>query len=106
MVIDNSEFPVVVQAYQPNGTKDLFVAEQVVHNQVEADHFTSRYAGFLIKARTMNESERMIDRNVEKRSRRGSPVAIIVVLLLVVLVIVGFTTGWIQRTVDLNWVKR
>jgi hypothetical protein len=106
MLIDNTEFPVVVQAYQPNGTKELFVAEQVVHNQVEADNFTTRYAGFTIKARRLNESEKMVDRDVEKRSRRGSPVAIIIVLLLVVLVIVGFTTGWIQKTIDLNWVKR
>ena len=106
MVIDSSEFPIVVQAYQPNGTRELFIAEQVVHNQVETDNFTSRYAGFVIKARKLNESETTIDRSVKRTSRRGSPVLVIILLLLVVLVIVGFTTGWIQRTVDLNWVKR
>jgi hypothetical protein len=95
-----------VQAFQPSGTQDLFVAEQVVHNQVEADNFTSRYAGFLIKARTLSDSEMTIDRSVRKPSRRGSPVVAIILLLLVVLVIVGFTTGWIQDKIDLNWVKR
>lgn len=104
MIIKDNEFPVVVQAFKQTGSNDLFVAEQVVNSQNEADHFTSRYAGFLIKAHTVHEEELAVDQPViDERSapRRRSSAAVwttIVVLLLVALVVAGFTTGWIQRT--------
>jgi hypothetical protein len=108
MVINEKEFPVVVQAYQPSGTGELFVAEQMVHTQAEADQFTSRYAGYLIKARVVTENEiHRDDRTADTRAYRREPVRskagagwAIVLLLLIALVIVGFTTGWIQRTFD------
>lgn len=109
MVINEREFPVVVQAFQPSGNGELFVAEQMVQNQAEADQFTSRYAGYVIKARVVTDNELNRNGNTTDtttstrepaRRRTGSGWAI-VLLLLIALVIVGFTTGWIQRTFDM-----
>lgn len=106
MVINEKEFPVVVQAYQPSGTGELFVAEQLVNTQAEADNFSSRYAGYVIKARVVKEDELLTDRQTAARRsampRRGMPAWAILLLLLVVLIVVGFTTGWIQRTFDIT----
>jgi t-SNARE complex subunit (syntaxin) len=106
MVINEREFPVVVQAYQPTSTGELFVAEQLVNTQAEADAFSSRYAGYVIKARVVKEDELNVDRRTAAaRSRaavrRGIPAWAIVLLIIIVLVVVGFTTGWIQRTFDI-----
>lgn len=108
MVINDGEFPVVVQAYQPSANGELFVAEQMVRNQVEVDAFSSRYAGYVIKARVVKENEivpEYSNGNGTKRTaihRRGIPAWAIFLLIVVVLVVVGFTTGWIQRTFELN----
>lgn len=109
MVINEREFPVVVQAYQPSGTGELFVAEQMVHNQAEADQFTSRYAGYVIKARVVSDNEihrdgRAVDARAHRTPvhRRGVSAWAIVLLLLIALAVVGFTTGWIQRTFDIT----
>jgi hypothetical protein len=104
MIIEPNQYPVVIQAYQPSGASDLFVAEQVVHNQAEADTFTSRHAGLLIKARKPTENELYANPNyvpAGKRSR-GPGVGLIILLLLVALVIVGFTTGWIQHNLGIS----
>ncbi len=105
MIIQTSEYPVVIQAYQPAGTSDLFVAEQVVHNQAEADGFTSRHAGLLIKARKPTDNELHTNVNyvpARTQTRRGPGVGLIVLLLLVALVVVGFTTGWIQDNLGIS----
>ncbi len=112
MVINDREFPVVIQAYQPSANGELFVAEQMVRNQVEVDAFSSRYAGYVIKARVVKENEMAPEysngtRTVDgtKRTavhRRGIPVWAIFLLIVVLLVVVGFTTGWIQRTFAIN----
>jgi hypothetical protein len=108
MVINDREFPVVVQAYQPSANGELFVAEQMVRNQVEVDAFSSRYAGYVIKARVVKENEMVpeyTNNNGTRRTaihRRGIPAWAIFLLIVVVLVVVGFTTGWIQRTFELN----
>lgn len=107
MVINEKEFPVVVQAYQPASDGELFVAEQMVRNQSEADLFGRRYAGYIIKARVVKENELVTDHTTTHTRRtvvhrRGIPVWAILLLIVVVLVIVGFTTGWIQRTFELN----
>jgi t-SNARE complex subunit (syntaxin) len=106
MVINEREFPVVIQAYQPTATGELFVAEQLVNTQAEVDSFSSRYAGYVIKARVVKEDELNVDRRTAAaRSRtavrRGIPAWAIVLLIIIVLVVVGFTTGWIQRTFDI-----
>lgn len=107
MVVNDSEFPVVVQAFQTSGDQELFVAEQVVNNQREVDHFTSRYAGMLIKARKLNEAEvtneERHERQYRQKRRSGSgAVWGVVLLLLIALVVVGFTTGWIQDTFNID----
>lgn len=105
MVINEKEFPVVVQAYQPTATGELFVAEQMVNTQAQVDTFSSRYAGCVIKARVVKDDELVTDRDAATRRsdvpRRGIPAWAIVLLLIVVLIVVGFTTGWIQRTFDI-----
>lgn len=105
MVINEREFPVVVEAYQPSSNGELFVAEQMVGNQAEADAFSSRYAGYVIKARVVKENELAADRTHARRTtihRRGIPAWAIFLLIVVALVVVGFTTGWIQRNFDIN----
>jgi len=107
MVINEKEFPVVVQAYQPGRDGELFVAEQMVRNQAEVDAFSSRYAGYVIEARVVKENE-VTNSNYDNRTRRtavhrrGLPAWAILLLIVVVLVVVGFTTGWIQKTFELN----
>lgn len=103
MTIQPGEFPVVVQAYQPSGNEDLFVAEQVVYNQAEADVFTSRHAGLLIKARkpTSNELQATPAYPPTAPRRKGVGAGFVILILLIVLIVVGFATGWIQRNFNL-----
>ena len=107
MIVNDREFPVVVQAYQSTGNQELFVAEQVVHTQTEVDSFASRYAGFVIKARIVNENELQTDgRTIRARNRvrrrSGAAAWALILLVIVALIVVGFTTGWIQKTFNLN----
>jgi hypothetical protein len=111
MVINEREFPVVVQAYQPGTDGELFVAEQMVRNQAEVDAFSTRYAGYVIEARVVRENELATNSNNNNNNnrtrhtavhRRGIPAWAILLLIVVVLVVVGFTTGWIQKTFELN----
>lgn len=107
MIVNEREFPVVVQAFQSSGNQELFVAEQVVNSQSEVDSFSSRYAGMVIKARILNDAElnndgRAIRQNNRGRRRTGAAAWALVLLVIVALIVVGFTTGWIQRTFNLN----
>ena len=107
MEVRNSDFPVVVQAYEPSNKQDVFIAEQVVNTQAEIDGFTLKFAGKLIKARSLNDSE--IERQRHAASRRHSSIGsksylwIFVLLLIVVLIGVGFYTGWIQKTFNVSF---
>jgi hypothetical protein len=107
MVISQSEYPVIVQAFQPSGANELFVAEQVVHNQREADSFTSRYAGLLIKARKPTNDEvgkvnPAYDSTTRRRRSGAGAIWTVLLLLVIALVVVGFTTGWVQRTFNIS----
>ena len=108
MRVRDNEFPVVVQAFDTRDRQDLFVAEQVVYSQAEVDTFTSRYAGKLIRVRLPNGAELKHDNKpvASPRRRSGAGVTIALVLLvLAALVVVGFATGWIQKTfgIDVNF---
>jgi hypothetical protein len=80
----------------------------MVSNQSEVDLFSRRYAGYIIKARVVKDNELVTDHTSNHHTghtaihRRGIPAWAIILLIVVVLVIVGFTTGWIQRTFDVN----
>lgn len=104
MLIQPQEFPVVLQAYQPSGSDDLFVAEQVVYNQSEADVFTSRHTGLLIKARKPNAGEFKTtpDYTPARQRSRGVGAGFIILLLLIALIVAGFATGWIQRNLNIS----
>lgn len=107
MIVNDREFPVVVQAYQSSGAQELFVAEQVVSTQTEVDSFASRYAGHVIKARMVNESElqtdgRAVPHRAKARRSSGAAAWALILLVLVALLVVGWTTGWIQKTFNLN----
>jgi hypothetical protein len=107
MEVRNTDFPVVVQAYEPSNKQDVFIAEQVVNSQAEIDGFTLRFAGKLIKARSLSDTEIERQRHITKR--RDAPKAgssylwVFVLLLIVVLIGVGFYTGWIQRTFNISF---
>lgn len=107
MEVRNSDFPVVVQAYEPSNKQDVFIAEQVVNSQAEIDGFTLRFAGKLIKARSLSESEIQRQKHVTSRkdtsAGRSSYLWIFILLLIVVLIGVGFYTGWIQRTFNISF---
>ena len=108
MIVNDREFPVVVQAYQSSGNQELFVAEQVVNTQTEVDSFASRYAGHVIKARIVNNTEvqtadgRTIRERNRTRRRSGAAAWALILLVLIALVAVGWSTGWIQKTFNLN----
>jgi hypothetical protein len=105
MEIRKNEFPVVVQAYDNTSTTDeRFVAEQVVNSQSEIDLFTSRYAGKLIKARTLSDTELQRSAHVTHHpARRGSSAGIYIFLFIIIaLVVIGFATGWIQRNLNIQ----
>jgi hypothetical protein len=109
MEVRNTDFPVVVQAYEPSNKQDIFIAEQVVNSQAEIDGFTLRFAGKLIKARSLNDSEVQKQRHVAARHdstagrKSSSYLWVFVLLLIVVLIGVGFYTGWIQRTFNISF---
>lgn len=100
MDINEKEYPLVLQAFQTSGDHDQFVAEQVVHNQFEADNFAMRCSGLLIKATqliSLEKSARRTHTSIRK-PHTASAAWIIIALILVTLVIAGFTTGWVHRT--------
>lgn len=108
MRLRDDEFPVIVEAYDPSGSKDAFIAEQVVYTQAEIDTFTSRYAGLLIKARELNDVENNRDtRVIERRKhtrRSGSALGwvLFILVVLIALAVWGFTSGWIQQHLGIN----
>lgn len=104
MEISKDQFPIVVQAFEITGNKEFFVAEQVVNSQAEAETFSTRYAGKVIKARALNTTEAGQHKTVYSKSRKtpASAILLVILIILIVLIAIGYYTGWIQRTFGLN----
>lgn len=109
MEVRKEEFPVVLQAYELQDNKELFIAEQVVNNQGDVDAFTLRYAGKLIKAKQApgmhskdhTHSSYGAHGAHKKRSSAGT-IVLIIVIILIILLVIGFATGWIQQTFGID----
>ena len=65
------ELPATIQAYDLVDNNEIFLAEQLVNNQSEIDLFTSRYAGKLIKAKTVAPPQRPSNNYNAVKSIRG-----------------------------------
>lgn len=106
MKVKDNQFPIAVQAYDTKGGQELFVAEQIVYNQAQVDTFTSKYAGSLIKTRLLTDVElgkaQVEHKKYVKRRSSASAILWVVLLIIVVLVVIGFATGWFQKTFGLT----
>jgi hypothetical protein len=109
MILQKDQFPITIQAYEITGNTELFIAEQVVNNQSEVDIFSTRYAGKLIKAKALSTSaasatSRTSSLHTRKETGKSSAATIIIVILiiLIILAVIGYYTGWLQRTLGLN----
>lgn len=100
MILSKDQFPITIQAYEMTDNREFFIAEQVVNSQSEVDTFVSRYAGKVIKARALTAAETNVATTTVTRKRKSSKglVWLLILLILVILVVIGFYTGWIQRT--------
>jgi len=103
MEVRKEDFPVVIQAFETNGSTDIFIAEQVVNTQADINTFSSRYAGKIIKARRLTDAgaSRLGNHQpaaTHRKSQTRSVNPLFVFLIFLALVILGFTTGWIQQT--------
>ncbi len=104
MEIKKEDLPVMLQAFDLHENTEIFVAEQLVHTQVDVDRFTALYAGKIIKA-----SKEMVNpRNnghvppTQKRNPAIGFVMIAIILIMLALVIYGFSTGWIQEKFNVS----
>jgi hypothetical protein len=105
MDIRKEDLPVTLQAFELQDNNEIFVAEQVVTNQVDVDRFTTMYAGKIIKAKKDTVAHRSSGGNTMITKKRNPAVGIfmiVLILVLVALVIYGFSTGWIQQKFNLN----
>lgn len=103
MDLRNEDLPVTLQAFDLVDSKEIFIAEQVVNSQTEADTFTSRFVGKVIKAKKAMVADNRDYKAVPERKKNNvGLIMIIIILILVALIIYGFATGWIQQTFNLN----
>lgn len=104
MELLKEDLPATLQAFDLQSGKEIFIAEQVVNSQPEAEAFTSRYTGKLIKAKKAHvpETRPYADTGYRKPPSSTGIVMVIIVLILIALVIYGFSTGWIQQKFNLK----
>lgn len=104
MEIKREDLPVMLQAFDLHDRTEIFVAEQLVHTQLDVDRFTALYAGKIIKA-SKEVSNVRNDGHVEPTKKRNPAtgfVMIALILIVLALVIYGFSTGWIQEKFNVN----
>lgn len=104
MDLRKEELPATIQAYELVNDKEIFLAEQLVNSQSEIEAFTNRYAGKLIKAKTVPPVENQKYENTVYHKKNSSTglVMVIIILILAALIIYGFSTGWIQEKLHLK----
>ena len=104
MELRKEDLPATIQAFDLQGGKEIFIAEQVVNSQAEVEAFTTRYTGKLIKAKraAVAETNRFADTSYKTRRSSTGIVMVIIILIIVALVIYGFSTGWIQEKFNLK----
>ncbi len=105
MQISDSEFPVVVQAYDTADLQEIFIAEQIVSDQAALDSFSTRYAGRLIKVRPLTSAETEHQHVVAPKPRKSSGAAttfLVILFILIILIAIGFATGWIQENFNIH----
>lgn len=96
MDIRKTDFPVALQAFDVRDSNEEFIAEQIVNSQSEADQFTSRFSGKLIKAHALRPEEvRKIDHPHHAR-RSTLPAWAIIVFLLIILLVIAWFAGWLE----------
>lgn len=107
MDLHKEDLPATLQAFDLQNNNEIFLAEQQVNNQAEIEMFTSRYAGKLIKAKTLvtdNNRRPQTQGNavVKKPAASTGIIMIIVILVIAALIIYGFSTGWLQEKLNLK----
>ncbi|MEP7107815.1 MAG: hypothetical protein ABI760_07530 [Ferruginibacter sp.] len=104
MDLRKEDLPATIQAFELIDDKEIFIAEQVVNSQSEVETFTTRYTGYLIKAKKVPVSEISSSGNPVYKKQRSSTglVMIIIILVIVALLVYGFSTGWIQEKLHLK----
>lgn len=101
MEIRKTEFPVTLQAFEVRGSREEFLAEQVVHSQAEADRFTSHYNGKLIKAHALHPDEiRRAQEYQPHKKSVGFPAWAIFLLIIIAFLVVAYFMGWLQPLID------
>ena len=100
MEIRKTEFPVTLQAFEVRDSKEEFIAEQVVNTQTEADRFTSRFNGKLIKAHALRPDEVRRADHFHPARRNAFPAWAIFLLLLVAFLVAAYFMGWLQPVID------
>ena len=101
MEIRKTEFPVTLQAFEVRDTREEFLAEQVVHTQAEADRFTSRFNGKLIKAHALRPDEvKRADRYHPTERRSGFPAWAVFLIVLIALLVAAYFLGWLGPVID------
>lgn len=99
------DLPATIQAYDLINNKEIFLAEPLVNNQSEIDLFSSRYAGKLIKAKTVVPPERRSSNGgvvAPRQKGAGSINAVIIVVVILALLFYGYSTGWLQAQLHLK----
>lgn len=104
MIVSKDNFPVVLQAYDIQNNREVFIAEQVVHNQAEVDTFTTRFTGKLIKAKQFTDGLNKSGAHGNYKKKKASvPVIVLIILIVLVgLIVLGFSTGWIQENLGIS----
>ncbi len=106
MYLHKGQFPIIIQAYEITGDKEFFIAEQMVNSQAEIETFSNKYAGKLIKAKSLSTTKTSTTSTSSTRKYSGKSSAatifIVILVILIILIAIGFYTGWIQRTTGIT----